>query len=154
MKAMKTRHPSHNEQVVKKRISPSKIFEVAFWGTAIWGVLRMAAHFLNFTPYGIGAYARPLLGMYGENSPTGIVLGTVVMFAGTLAATLLYSLLFANLRFWWAGILYGLAFLLGAGFFFRMGNWNQPTLSTEVAWFLSLGLFIGMTVMMERFDEV
>jgi hypothetical protein len=154
MKAIKSRHSKKEGEAVTKRISFAKMVEVAFWGTVIWGFLRIAAHFLHFTPYGIGAYARPLLGTYGENSAAGIVLGTIVLFVATALATFLYALLFSNTRVWWGGILYGLGFLLVTGFFFRMGKWDQNTMSTEVAWFLSFGLFIGMTLALERFDEV
>ncbi len=154
MKMMKTKHSARQRDVVTKRLTLSKMVEVAFWGTLIWGFLRMAAHFLNFTPYGIGAYARPLLGLYGENSPAGIILGTIVLFVVSIVGTAIYGLVLSNLRIWWGGILFGLGFLLVAGFFFRIGNWDQATLSTEVAWYLSFGLFIGMTLMLERFDEV
>jgi hypothetical protein len=150
----KMNRTSHRGKTVAKRIAFSKIVEVSFWGTVIWGLIRMVAHFLNFTPYGIDSYARPLMGLYGENSPAGMILGTLVLFVATIAAALIYSVLFSRARIWWGGILYGLAFLLVAGFFFRIGHWNQTTLSTEVTWFLSFGLFIGMTLMLERNDQV
>jgi hypothetical protein len=154
MDANKTNQTSSRGEKVAKRMTFAKIVEVSFWGTVIWGLIRMVAHFLNFTPYGIDSYARPLMGIYGENSVAGIILGSLVLFMGTLVAAMIYSLLFANFRIWWGGVLYGLVFLLITGFFFRIGSWNQTTLSTEVAWFLSFGLFIGMTLMLERFDEV
>jgi len=154
MKAIRTRHPKRERGVVAKRITLARILEVAFWGTVIWGVLRIVAHYFHFTPYGIGAFARPFLGTYGENSLPGIALGTMVLFIAALAATFVYALVFGKVRFWWIGILYGLGIMFAAGYFFRMGHWDRDTFSTEAAWYLSFGLFIGMTLVLERFDEV
>jgi hypothetical protein len=154
MDTTKTNRPSQQGKTVTKRISLAKIVEVSFWGTVFWGLIRIAAHFLNFTPYGIDSYARPLMGLNGENSPAGMILGALVLFVVTIAAAWIYALLFSRIRIWWGGILYGFAFLLVTGFFFRMGRWDQTTFSTEAAWFLSFGLFIGMTLTLERFQQV
>ncbi|USG63662.1 YqhR family membrane protein [Brevibacillus ruminantium] len=131
-----------------------KMVEVAFWGTVFWGVIaRSLAHLLNFTPYGLGAYARPMLGAVHEDSWPAIWLGALMLFFESLLAVFLYSVLFKRSRIWWSGLLYGLMLLVVAGFFFRMGNWDQSTLSTEIGWYLSYGLFVGMTVTLEQHDQ-
>jgi hypothetical protein len=145
---------SAGQQGGAKALPFAKMAEVAFWGTVMWGLVRMAAHYLNFTPYGVEAFARPFLGTAGANSWAGIGLGALVLFGETVMAVVLYSLLFGRSRLWWSGLLYGLILLAVAGFFFRIGNWNQATLSTELAWYLSFGLFIGMTISLESSDKV
>lgn len=152
MDAIRSKQSQHNEGV--RRLTFSKMLEVSFWGAVTWGLLRMVAHYLHFTPYGVAAFGRPFHGMYGENSAAGTVVGTVVLFVVTVVATFLYAIFFTIKRTWWGGILYGFAFLLIVGFFFHIGSWDQATLSTEIAWFLSFGMFIGMTLVLERFDEV
>ncbi|WP_312108919.1 YqhR family membrane protein [Brevibacillus reuszeri] len=134
------------------KMAMSKVLELAFWGTVIWGIVRLVAHFLNLTPYGLGAYARPLAGV-DENSMAGIGLGAAILFVEVLVATFIFSMFFSKQRVWWSGLLFGLVMLMIAGFFFRMGNWNLDVLTSEGAWYLSFGLFIGMTLTLERSDE-
>ncbi|MGZ0053071.1 YqhR family membrane protein [Brevibacillus gelatini] len=145
--------PKERGKAGNKRVSAAKIVELAFWGTIIWGIVRLLAHFLNLTPYGLGAFARPLLTGYEEDSLTGISLGAIVLFVETVLASFLFSFLFGNMRAWWTGLLYGAVLLAIAGFFFRIGNWEIGTLSTEGAWYLSFGLFIGMTIVLEHSHE-
>jgi hypothetical protein len=152
MNLIKSKQSARKDRAVNRRIRFAKILEISFWGTVIWGILRLFAHFLHFTPYGIDSFARPLLGMNGENSPAGIALGTLVLFVVTAVATVVYALFFSRANIWWGGLIYGLAFLLIVGFFFQMGRWKEGTLSTEIAWFLSFGLFIGMSLFAERSD--
>ncbi|WP_103105394.1 YqhR family membrane protein [Brevibacillus reuszeri] len=140
-------------QQTSKQSSTSKVLEIAFWGTIIWSIVRLLAHFLNLTPYGLGAFARPLVGV-DENSIAGIGLGAVILFIEALVATFLFSMLFSRQRVWWSGLLFGLVMLMIAGFFFRMGNWDFDTLSSEGAWYLSFGLFVGMTLTLEESDEI
>lgn len=158
MEATKTRRSNRQEKIEQtgqqksNHVATAKVLEVAFWGTIIWGVIRLVAHFLNLTPYGLGAYARPLVGVE-ENSIAGIGLGAVLLFIEALVATFLFSVLFSRQRVWWSGLLFGLVMLMIAGFFFRMGNWNIDILSTEAAWYLSFGLFVGMTLTLEQSDD-
>lgn len=140
------------DQQKSSHMATAKVLEIAFWGTIIWGVLRVVAHFLNLTPYGLGAYARPLVGVE-ENSIAGIGLGGGILFIEVLVATFLFSVLFSRQRVWWSGLLFGLVMLMIAGFFFRMGNWDIDILSSEAAWYLSFGLFIGMTLTLEQSDD-
>lgn len=140
-------------QQTSKQSSTSKVLEIAFWGTIIWSIIRLLAHFLNLTPYGLGAFARPLVGV-DENSIAGIGLGAVILFIEALVATFLFSMLFSRQRVWWSGLLFGLVMLMIAGLFFRMGNWDLDTLSSEGAWYLSFGLFVGMTLTLEQSDEI
>ncbi len=130
-----------------------KILEVAFWGTVIWGLLRMMACYLGFTPYGVRSFSRPLLGMWGEDNLLGVVTGAIVLFILALGATALYAFFLSRIKLWWGGLIYGLGLMLVFGFFFRIGRWEEGTISTELAWFLSLGLFIGMTFVAERTEE-
>lgn len=162
MDATKTRRRKRNvvfdqsEQKAGQRPSAQsaiKIIELAFWGTVFWGTFRLAAHYLQFTPYGLGAFARPFLGVEEEDSYVGMVMGAMALFVLSAAAALLFSLLFRKIRIWWLSLLYGAVLLGIAGYFFRMENWKMDTLSTEGAWFLSYGLFIGMTLMLEQSDE-
>jgi hypothetical protein len=141
------------EQQRGRQLSKIKILEIAFWGTIIWGIIRMSAHFLNLTPYGLGSYARPLMGLAADNSWVGIGAGMIVLFLETLAASALFSIIFRRSRIWWSGLIYGVLMLAIAGFFFRIMNWNMTTLSTEGAWFLSFGLFVGMSLTLEQSDE-
>lgn len=141
------------ERQTAKRLSTNKILEVAFWGTVIWGTIRLTAHFLNLTPYGLGAYARPFMGVEGDNAFESIALGALVLFLESLLAAVLYAGLFHKTRIWWSGLLYGVMLLAVAGFFFRMQNWEIATIYTEGAWFLSYGLFIGMTLTLEQSDD-
>lgn len=133
--------------------SLKKWLELAWWGTVIWGVIRLAAHFLNLTPYGLGAFARPILDGVDENTAAAVGLGAMFLFVETLLATALFAVLFQRVRIWWSGLAYGVAMLAVAGFFFRIGNWEVSTLSTEAAWYLSFGLFVGMTLTLERSDD-
>lgn len=146
---------SHTEEGRQgsKRVSFSKILEVAFWGTIIWGLVRLMAHFLHMTPYGVGAFARPFIGIEDENTFTSVCLGGIVLFVETFVASFVFSLLFSRIRVWWLGLVYGAVMLGIAGFFFHIGNWEVATLSTEGAWYLTFGLFLGMTIMLEQSDE-
>lgn len=130
-----------------------KIVEVTFWGVVFWGIFRMIFFFLNFTPYGVRAFSRPLLGASAEDSYTAIVLGLGLLFFYTLVGSVIYSIVLTRRKLWWLGVAYGLAFFVVFGFFFRMMEWSVDTLSTELAWFLSFGLFIGMSLTAERFSE-
>jgi hypothetical protein len=136
-----------------KTLPFAKLVEIAFWGTVFWGIVRLAAHFLNFTPYGLGAYARPFLWEADEDSWSATGLGVILLFFESVIAVFFYSLLFQRSKMWWSGLLYGLMLLVVAGFFFRMGNWDVATLATEAAWFLSFGMFVGMTITLESHDE-
>jgi hypothetical protein len=136
-----------------RRVVWRKIMEVAFWGTVIWGLLRMVAHFFGFTPDGVRSFSRPLLGLWGEGVFLGTAIGTVVLFLLTVGATAAYAFLFARSRLWWGGLVYGFVLMMVFGLFFRIGLWREGTLSTELAWFLSLGLFIGMTLVAEQTEE-
>ncbi|GEC88798.1 YqhR family membrane protein [Brevibacillus brevis] len=146
---------SHTEEGRQgsKRISTSKILEVAFWGTIIWGLVRLMAHFLNMTPYGVGSFARPFISIEDENTFTSVCLGAIVLFVETAVASFVFSLLFSRIRAWWLGLVYGAVMLVIAGFFFHIANWEVATLSTEAAWYLTFGLFIGMTIILEQSDE-
>lgn len=142
-----------NRSQTRNRISISKFLEVAFWGTIFWGIMRMGLHFFHFTPYGLSTFARPFMGITGEKTFAGAAMGAVVLFVCSLLASFLYMLLFSRSRIWWNGLLYGVLLLLAVGFFFRIGKWEISTLSTEAAWFLSYGLFIGMTLSLEQADH-
>lgn len=142
-----------NRAQTNSRISISKYLEVAFWGTIFWGILRLGIHFFHFTPYGLSTFARPFMGITGEKTFAGAALGALVLFVCSLLASFLYVLLFSKARIWWNGLLYGALLLLAVGFFFRIGKWEMSILSTEVAWFLSYGLFIGMTLSLEQSDQ-
>ncbi|CAJ1003002.1 MULTISPECIES: YqhR family membrane protein [Brevibacillus] len=144
---------SAGQQGSAKALALAKVGEVAFWGTVVWGLIRAAAHYLNFTPYGVEAFARPILGMVRANSWAGVGLGALMLLVETIVAVFLYSLVFGKIRLWWFGLLYGLILFAVAGYFFRIGNWNQATLSTELAWYLSFGLFAGMSISLEQSDK-
>jgi len=145
-----TDHVYHVERVREKQVSAAKILEIAFWGAVIWGFFRMMATYFHFTPYGLRVFSRPLLGIAQEDTQTGIVMGMIFFLGYVLLSTVIYSVLFAKFRVWWAGVLYGGAMFLIFGWFFNMLTWSQDTMSTELAWFLSFGLFIGMSLAEER----
>ena len=136
-----------------RQISWKKILEVAFWGTLIWGMMRMVFAYFHFTPYGVEKFSRPLFGSIGEDSNWGIVVGLLILFGCMLAATAIYAFMLSTRKIWWLGVGYGIAFFVLFGLFFRMQHWKLDTFSTELAWFLSAGLFIGMSMTAERFDE-
>lgn len=137
----------------RNRITLQKFLEVAFWGTVFWGIIRLVIHFLNFTPYGLASYGRPFLGIAGEKTYAGTALGFLVLFTGTLVASFIYRLVFSRTRNWWSGLVLGAVVGAAIGFFFRFEKWELSTLSTEAAWFLSYGLFIGMTLTLESSDQ-
>lgn len=147
------RQQEQQQQQQSSRNPSKKIVEVAFWGTIFWGIVRLTAHYLNFTPYGLGSFARPVLAGIEENTAAAIGLGAGFLFIETLIVTTLFSMLFGKVRVWWSGLVLGVVMLGVAGFFFRIGNWEVDTLSTEAAWYLSYGLFIGMTLTLEESDE-
>lgn len=151
----KQTHGTHKEKgrQTSNRIASSKILEVAFWGTIIWGFIRVSGHFLNMTPYGLGAFARPFISIEDENTFMSICLGGIVLFVETMVASFVFALLFSRIRVWWLGLAYGAAMLVIAGFFFHIGNWEVSTLSTEGAWYVTFGLFIGMSLMLEQSDD-
>lgn len=154
MAMTKTRESSGQgtNQRVFSRFSAVQLLEIAFWGTVIWGIARLALHFLHFTPFGLGTYARPFLARADEKTLAGAALGLLVLFIATLLASVLYSLLFSKSRIWWSGLLYGAVLLVLFGSTLRIENWQFATLSTEAAWFLSYGLFVGMTLSLEQSD--
>ncbi|MFM1653053.1 YqhR family membrane protein [Brevibacillus sp. B_LB10_24] len=133
--------------------SLAKILEVGFWGAIIWGVLRIAAHFLNFTPYGVFSFSRPFLGRAGEHSWQGFFAGLLLLIILSIAATTIFTLLLMKIRHWWVGLIYGLLLLLLFGLFFQMGRWRAETLFTELGWFLTYGLFVGMSMTLEEYDR-
>jgi hypothetical protein len=153
LRGFRSRQQGHQQQQQLSRNPTKKILEVAFWGTIFWGIIRLAAHFLNLTPYGLGSFARPILAGIDENTAAAIGLGAGFLFIETLIVTALFSMLFGKVRIWWSGLVLGLVILGVAGFFFRIGNWEVDTLSTEAAWYFSYGLFIGMTLTLEESDE-
>jgi Conserved membrane protein YqhR len=130
----------------RNRLTINKYLEVAFWGTIFWGIARLAIHFFHFTPYGLSTFARPFIGTAGVKAYVGVVVGAMVLFIFSLLASFVYVLLFSKSRIWWNGLLFGLILMLVTGYFFRGGKWELSILSTEAAWFLSYGLFIGMTL--------
>mgnify|MGYP001202326520 CR=1 FL=1 len=136
-----------------KPISAGKILEVSFWGTVFWSLGRLILHFLHFTPFGLGTYAHSFLLARGdERTLAGVTLGIVVLFFATLLASVLYSLVFSRARIWWTGLLYGALLLVLFGVSTGIQNWRFATLSTEAAWFLTYGLFIGMSLSLEQTD--
>lgn len=153
LRGFRPRQQENQEQQQSSRNPSKKILEVAFWGTIFWGIVRLTAHFLNLTPYGLGSFARPILAGIEENTAAAIGLGAGFLFIETLIVTALFSMLFGKVRIWWSGLILGVVMLGVAGFFFRIGNWEVDTLSTEAAWYLSYGLFIGMTLTLEESDE-
>lgn len=140
------------QHVETKPIGWQKIAEIAFWGAVIWGFARMIASYFSFTPYGVRAFSRALIGREGENSLTGILIGFIVLLVFSVIATLLYSAVLTRVHMWWGGILYGIVWFILFGFFFHIAHWTVNTLSTELTWFLSLGMFIGMSVSAEKMD--
>lgn len=150
MERVRYRTQSHSRT---NGISWKKILEVAFWGTLIWGIIRMVFAYFHFTPYGVETFSRPIYGIIGENSYWGIAVGFGVLFGCAAATTALYALLLSHRQIWWLGAGYGIALMVLFGLFFRMQNWRLDTVSTEAAWFLSIGLFIGMSMTAERNDE-
>lgn len=136
-----------------KPVGWPKILEVAGWGAVIWGLARMAAAYFDFTPYGVRVFARPFVGRLGESTEQGQLLSLLIWFALSLGATALYAYLFSRVRQAWFGLAYGLVlFVLFAGLLSGW-NWKADTASTELAWFLSFGLFVGMSLTAERYDE-
>lgn len=140
------------QHIVIKPIGWKKIGEIAFWGAVLWGIARMIASFFSFTPYGVRAFSRAFVGMGAEDTLPGLLFGFLVLLVFTLIGTLLYSAVFSRVHVWWGGILYGLLWFILFGIFFKFANWTVNTLSTELTWFLSLGIFIGMSVTAERVD--
>lgn len=135
-----------------KPIGWSKIGEIAFWGAVLWGIVRMAANYFTFTPYGVRSFSRAIVGKEGENTLPGILLGFLLLLVFTGIGTILYSLLSSKIQLWWGKILYGLIWFVIFGYFFECSNWTVNTLGTELTWFLSLGLFVGMSVSAEQVD--
>lgn len=153
IRGFRSRQTEQQHEHQASRNASKKILELAFFGTVIWGIIRLSAHFLNLTPYGLGAFARPILAGIEENTIAANGLGLAILFVEALVASVLFSLLFRNVRIWWSGLILGAVMLAVAGFFFRIGNWEVSTLSTEAAWYLSFGLFIGMTLTLEESDD-
>ncbi|HZG14914.1 MAG TPA: YqhR family membrane protein [Candidatus Bathyarchaeia archaeon] len=153
METAQSNYDASEKKETKEKTAWRKIVEVGLWGTILWGLLRVIANFLGFTPYGIRSFSRPLLGMWGEQAMLGTFIGIITLFLLVTGAAAVYGLFVSRIRLWWGGLVYGFGGMLLFGFFFRMGNWEEGTISTELAWFLSLGLFIGMTLLAERTEE-
>nr|WP_240962089.1 YqhR family membrane protein [Brevibacillus laterosporus] len=144
---------SSSDKKIKTKPIPAKtILQIAVCGTLIWSTLRILMHFFQFTPYGAYIFARPFLGKAHENSYAGLAVGVVMLFLIIFVACLVYSFVLGNLYNWWLGVLYGIAFFYVFGYFFRMRHWGWGVWSTEFFWFMSLGMFIGMSIVAERFD--
>ncbi len=140
-------------EVQPQEVSWNTVFQIAFWGTVIWGFLRLISFFFSFTPYGVRVFSRPLLGMAGEDTRAGVAIGAIMLFGVILVAAAVYKLLLSKVKMWWIGILYGLVLFVPFGLFFRMGMWSYDTLSTELLWFITLGMFIAMTISAEAYGE-
>ncbi|WP_134683154.1 YqhR family membrane protein [Brevibacillus migulae] len=153
METAQSRYDASEKKETREKKAWRKIVEVGFWGTVMWGILRMIAHFLGFTPYSNRSFSRPLLGLWGEHNFLGTIVGIITVFLLATGAAAIYSLFVSRIRLWWGGLVYGFGMFLVFGFFFRMGNWQEGTISTELAWFLSFGLFIGMTILAEKTEE-
>ncbi|MBO8163160.1 MAG: hypothetical protein H0Z34_05460 [Brevibacillus sp.] len=154
MYGTKSRQAVRDSGMVVRPHRFAKMLEVAVAATILWAFLRAISRFFHFTPYGNGVFSRPFMGMGEEGTRTGVVLGVIVLFVLILLATVLYGILFSRFQQWWGGVLYGGALFLLFGQFLQMWRWNANTLSTELAWFLSLGLFIGISLTAERYDQI
>ncbi|MGD8191563.1 YqhR family membrane protein [Brevibacillus ginsengisoli] len=134
-------------------INQKKILEVAFWGTVIWGIIRMMFAYFSFTPYGVEKFSRPFYGPVGEDSYKGIFVGFLFLFVCVYLATAIFAFMLSERKNWSLGIVYGIALFLVFGLFFRMQHWKLDTFSTELAWFISIGVFIGMSMTAEQIDQ-
>lgn len=143
---------SSDKKLKAKPIQAKTILEFSICGTLIWSILRILMHFFQFTPYGLYVFARPFIGKARENSYAGLALGVVMLFLIIFVGCLVYSFVFGNLYNWWLGALYGIAFFYLFGYFFHMHRWGWGVWSTEFFWFMSIGMFIGMSIVAARFD--
>lgn len=151
MKALEAKQTGKSERR-KSNISLKKTLEVAFWGAVLWGALRIICKYFYFTPYGISVFARPFLGQTKE-TVTSMVAGFFLFLLLTVLVSLFYSVVMSRIKIRWLGLVYGTVLLLIFGSLLRMDRWDIDTLSTELAWFLSYGLFLGLTFNNERYDE-
>lgn len=157
-KTMDSEEERQNSQVASggrpktKPVRVKTILQISLCGTLFWTILRVFMHYFQFTPYGAYVFARPLLGKAQEDSYAGLALGAVMLFLIIFVACLVYCFVLGNIYNWWLGALYGIAFFYLFGYLFHMRHWGWGVWSTEFFWFMSLGMFIGMSIVAERFD--
>ncbi|WP_232696078.1 YqhR family membrane protein [Brevibacillus daliensis] len=145
-------HKSENKQESTSNSGRmgKQIVTLALWGAILWGILRLVFSTFQFTPYKLYVFSRPILGKVHENSYPGLFLGILVLFILILAAAVLYYVFLSRIYIWWLGILYGIGFFYLYGYFFQMWRWGWGTWSTEFFWFVSLGMFLGMSIIADR----
>lgn len=135
---------------------------IGFFAGLIWGAVRWLAWFFNFTEMPPAFLLEPFVARSFVRSAAGHWSGYGAYIAFSVAAAVLYALLFVRWRGPWPGILYGagwwtVLFSLAACPFLgmpeRFSDPNAASLFTEACIFVLWGVFIGYSISFEFHDE-
>ncbi|MEK3723856.1 YqhR family membrane protein [Paenibacillus sp. FSL H8-0034] len=134
---------------------------IGFYAGLIWGAVKMAESLFHFSNLSPGFMVEPFFKSSFLVTWQGYLLGWCVFIVFSIAASMLYALIFAKSAGPWAGLGYGaiwwgLIFLL-IGPITGMMNWiaylDLKTILTELCLFILWGLFIGYSIAFEFNDE-
>lgn len=134
---------------------------LGFSAGLLWGGLKIVQYYFHFTSLSPAFLIEPFYKHSYLVTWQGVLLGWGVYILLSIAAALLYALLFAKAKGPWYGLGYGLAwwgilFLL-IGPLSGMMNWiaflDWNTILTDSSLFLLWGLFIGYSISFEFTDE-
>ncbi|MFI2855512.1 YqhR family membrane protein [Paenibacillus sp. JSM ZJ436] len=135
--------------------------ELGFYAGLIWGGIRWFFYAFNFTSVLPGFLLEPFFKHSFLASTAGQLAGWLSFIVLSVAASLLYVLLFLKAKGPWPGIAYGIVWWV---LLFIVLNpllqWSAPvklltwdTNISEMCLFLLWGLFIGYTTAVEYTDE-
>ncbi|WP_110932341.1 YqhR family membrane protein [Paenibacillus bouchesdurhonensis] len=135
--------------------------QLGFFAGLIWGGIRALMYFFKLTVVLPGYLAEPFFKTRFLQTQGGYYVGWVFFILFSIAAALLYTLIFRRLKGPYPGILYGIIWwgiifiVVGPMFGMTKPILELPsgTLISEFCLYLLWGLFIGYTAAMEYTDE-
>ncbi|GAA3405504.1 YqhR family membrane protein [Paenibacillus hodogayensis] len=135
--------------------------QIGLFAGLIWGAVKVAGAYFKFTKVPLSFMAKPFFAPSFLNTTAGFWMGWLSFIVFSIAASLLYAVLFRKVRGHWAGIVYGIAWwalivllvgpLTGMMKWIYRYDWN--TIITDFCLFLIWGLFIGFSISFEFTDE-
>ncbi|WP_165971969.1 YqhR family membrane protein [Paenibacillus piri] len=152
---------SKADKTVKQTNRWTFAMNIGFFAGLFWGAVKIIEHYFHFTSLVPGFLVEPFFKRSFLLTWEGYLVGWAFFILFSMAATLLYTALFAKAVGPWVGVGFGmgvwaLIFLL-IGPVTGMMNWiaylDWNTILTEACLFMLWGLFIGYSIAFELNDE-
>lgn len=134
---------------------------VGLFAGLIWGLLKIVFYWFEFTKVEPAFFVKTWYVDRYLNGWQGHIIGLFWIVIASIAAALLYALLFRKVRGPWMGVVYGLAWW--AMLYIIIGPWtgltegiltlDRNSFWTDISLFLLWGLFIGYSITFEFTDE-